>query len=256
MVKTTVFELDYINFTTTKYAFKHGYFMEQFITQATQIWEHTKDAVIDTIGTAADSVLPETFISDPQSRDILTTFDRIREQCKTILLKIHLLRHKITSISQSLSQCSNSYSQAFLNSDNNLQPENIEEIRKSIQKCSQASTYLAHLADEVIPQEIESVFDSINQRLKNADNQRTEFTTALLKEQRLDTIINSVSESSTPERLLELQNEKARVSEKVTSLKQIFSVESTTLQKQFNDAQKAVIDKIMEYHQAFSQEFA
>lgn len=231
--------------------------MQNFLQTASNLWEHAKETIVDTVGMASDRVLPESFIEDTQSKAILEKFDRISKQSQDILAKIQLLRLKLVDLSFSFSSMSSSF-QIIIPSQNEKDDSSnnidIANIKASFEKYELFSKFLLNLTDNRIPAEIEKDYENIIDRIKNKSEERNQFSQSCLKAERIRKTIASSIESSPPDRLVELQHIEQDINEKVSALKQILTAESNMIEDEFVKARENTLKMICQYEkESFEQ---
>lgn len=236
--------------------------MQNFFQAASNLWEHAKETIVDTVGMATDRVLPESFIEDSQSKAILDKFDRIALQSQEILAKVHLLREKLVDLSLSYANVSSSFSIIIPNTnerDDSSSISNIDnsitDIKESIEKYKQFAEFLSNLSNNRIPNEIEKDFDSIINRIKSKTNERNDFSQNCLKAERLRKTIISSIESSPPDRLVELEHQEQDVKENLAALKQILAAESKLVEDEFTKSRENALKMILQYEQESFKQF-
>lgn len=235
--------------------------MQNFFQNASNLWTHAKDTIVDTVGMASDRILPESFIEDSQSKAILVKFDRISQQSQEILTKVHLLKEKIKILSSSFTSISSSFQIILPNqtenddsSPINSNNDDMTNIKESLEKYKLFAQFLLNISDNRIPSEIENKFENIIDRIKSKTEERNEFSQSCLKAERINKTIMSSIESSPPERLVELQHEEQDVKEKVAALKQILTAESNLVEEEFVQAKVNALNMIRQYEkESFTQ---
>lgn len=233
--------------------------MNHFLQTASNLWEHAKDTVVDTIGKASDRVLPESFIEDSQSKAILDTFDLVLKQSQEIIKKVQNFKQQVSNLATCYANMS-SFSviipdqKESESSSIDLDDDEITSLKNSIEKYKHLSDFLANISEVRIPNEIEKDFDDIITRIRSKTDERGEFSQNCLKLERLRKNIQSAAESSLPDRMIELQHIEQDVRERVSALKQILAAESKLVDEKFTEARKNTLKRIIEYEkESFKQ---
>ncbi|OHT13984.1 hypothetical protein TRFO_15758 [Tritrichomonas foetus] len=224
---------------------------DSLLNQATNIWEWTKDSVIDGVGVAADYVLGESFVNDPESKKILIRFEKLESNYKSSILKIHLLRQHLLEYTEKLTGFYSAYNQTFKYSNNSILSN---QFHQNLISCKNFESFVNEISEKKIPTNIENEFEKVSKHIKSFSINKDQFIQNNLKLERTKATILATLDSSPAERIIELQKIERETKENVESSKISLTEELNQIEKELKLACDNAINKFGIYHQEIVNE--